>query len=187
MVKFLVSRQFVLTIIVSLTIFSISIISVVALSATTSNDSRSVYGCFSAQNYLKNVQRPKDLRARVDRLQAYQYIGQRLDIFTQRLENNSQPKAQDLRRQLDKLKLEVDDFKVKYENYDEARDQLVSIENCEANTSKFKTLLSSLRLERKRLNQSVKLIDDRLRINMSGQLEDLQDILDAQEQSRSSS
>lgn len=104
--------------------------------------------CKVAQQYLKNVQRTNDLRARVDRLQAYQYINQRLDLFVTRLEKNSQPMADQLRSELDNMQEITDDFKRHYEAYDEARDQVVNLEDCSNKVARFQELLLAARDKR---------------------------------------
>jgi hypothetical protein len=74
--------------------------------------------CTYAQRYLNETLKPRDLKARVDRLQAYRYIYQRLDVFAARLERNNQQGAAEFRQSLDQFAKKTEAFKKNYEQYD---------------------------------------------------------------------
>ena len=127
--------------------------------------------CMLAQNYIKNIQKPRDLKARVDRLQAYRYIYQRIDIFTRRLEKNNQPEASNLRATLNDFNKIIDSFKNDYESYDYAREQLTEIKNCRNNFAAFETALANARVKRSAVNEDITAIDTLLNPKLSSQME----------------
>ena len=129
--------------------------------------------CVLAQNYLKNIQKPRDLRARVDRLQAYQYTAQRLNVFIQRLERNEQPEATNLRDNLDRFNTSIKLFKDTYESYDQARESVVKVEDCKNNYDEFSDKLTAAREKRALVSQSIELIQSILGTNVKSQLESL--------------
>lgn len=129
--------------------------------------------CVLSQNYLKNIQKSRDLRARVDRLQAYRYIYQRLDIFVIRLEKNNQPDAVELRNILDDFAQTTEEFKDNYEQYDVARDNVAAMKSCADNLEDFQEKLSKAREERQKVSENVRHIHDILSIDTLRQLEDL--------------
>lgn len=104
--------------------------------------------CRGVQGFLQNVQRGNDLRARVDRLQVYQYSNQRLDLFVTRLEKNGQPRAEQFRKELDSLEDSTDAFKRHYEAYDEARDAVSGLGDCSKKLPQFQQLLLTARDKR---------------------------------------
>ena len=126
--------------------------------------------CGLAQNYLKNIQKPRDLRARVDRLQAYQYIYQRLDVFVARLQHNNQPEAADLRASLDRLNKSTQQFKTDYESYDTAREAVVKVKDCQENFADFTAKLADAREKVATVGKDVDLIDSILSPNIKSQL-----------------
>ena len=129
--------------------------------------------CQLAQNYIKDIQKPRDLRARVDRLQAYRYIYQRLDVFTKRLERNKQPEADNLRASLDDISKNIEQFKVNYEQYDAARESLTKVQNCRSNITSFQSKLETARNKRQAVNESIVSIEAILSPTVKGQLETL--------------
>ena len=129
--------------------------------------------CTLTQNYLKNIQKPRDLRARVDRLQAYRYIYQRLDLFVARLERNNQPEAANLRASLDRLNKSIDLFKNDYELYDQAREDTTNLKDCRTNFDDFSNKLTVARSTRTIVNQDVELIQSILNPNVKSQLDTL--------------
>ena len=112
--------------------------------------------CINAQSYINQTVRKNDLRTRVDRLQLYEYNHQYLDLLTTRLENNSQPQAQQMRDLVDGYKSKIDGFKAKYEEYDSKRDKLAGIGDCQNNTAEFAELLQQARSARQKVATSVK-------------------------------
>lgn len=129
--------------------------------------------CQAAQSYLRRVQKPRDLRARVDRLQAYRYIYSRLDIFIERLEHNNQPHATKLRKSAEVLNVTIDSFKNDYETYDQAREAVSNLKDCTQNPNKFIDLLTDARQKRKVVDNDVKAIQTALRTDIANQLNSL--------------
>lgn len=129
--------------------------------------------CSQAQSYLKTIQKPNDLRARVDRLQAYTYIYQRMDIFVERLEHNKQPLAQQFRENTDSLQSSIGAFKRDYESYDVARDRLTDLKNCQKNVSEFQHRLDDAREKRTQVNTDITKLDQLLGPTFQTQLTDL--------------
>lgn len=129
--------------------------------------------CTNAQAYLNNTQRPRDLRARVDRLQAYRYIHQRLNSFVSRLERNNQPNAAELRAQLDTLNTTIEQFKIDYEAYDQARDQAAKIKNCQQQYQVFIQKLIDARNKRAAVNQDIEKIQTLLGVEVKNQFDQL--------------
>lgn len=137
--------------------------------------------CGLAQNYLKNIQRPKDLRARVDRMQAYQYIYQRLDVFTVRLEKNNQPLAEQFRAKLTALDANIDAFKDHYETYDAARESVVTLDSCGQDVGEFQKRLSKARQARQVVHDDIQKIQALYSPDILDQLRQLKQTLGAQE------
>lgn len=129
--------------------------------------------CALAQNYLKNIQKPRDLRARVDRLQAYRYIYQRMNVFVLRLERNNQPEATNLRASLTRLNESIEQFKKDYETYDLSREAVVKQKDCANDFNTFNSNLTKMREERARVSQNVELIQSILGTNITTQLDTL--------------
>jgi len=129
--------------------------------------------CVMAQSYLKNIQKPRDLRARVDRLQAYQYISQRLTVFVERLERNNQPEAANLRANLERLNTSITLFKDDYETYDQTREAVVSVKDCRTNFEDFSTKLAVAREKRVAVSHDVELLQSILSTNVKSQLDSL--------------
>lgn len=129
--------------------------------------------CNLAQNYIKNIQKPRDLRARVDRLQAYRYIASRLDNFVTRLERNRQPNASELRETLKDLNVNIDNFKNLYEQYDKAREEVVAVQDCQNNRDEFQAKLEAARLKRSEVNDVVNKVQSTLSPTAKDQLNDL--------------
>lgn len=140
--------------------------------------------CVLTQSYLQKIQKPQDLRARVDRLQAYRYIYQRIDVFVIRLEKNNQPNAKEMRTTLDQFNRATDAFKNDYEQYDQSREKLTTMKDCQNSIEKFQQDLQVLRTERAKLYQDILTIQDLLSPGISGQLETLQRDLQASEKTR---
>lgn len=134
---------------------------------------QTVERCSLAQGYLKDIQKPRDLRTRVDRLQAYRYIANRLDIFVTRLERHRQPGASQLRISHKNLMLDIDNFKSQYEEYDQARDEVINVKNCRNNITKFQTALDAARLKRQEVNASVNAVQNALDPIIKTQLSDV--------------
>lgn len=126
--------------------------------------------CVRAQNNLKGPVRERDIRTRVDRLQAYRYIEKRLDIFTQRLEYNNQPGAQGLRTQVQALELATSTFAANYEAYDARRDALAAMPDCGKRPQVFQTQLNDLRHLRATINQDVLNIQNSIDSNVRNEL-----------------
>jgi hypothetical protein len=142
--------------------------------------------CGLAQNYLHTIQRPRDLRARVDRLQAYRYIYQRLEVFVIRLEKNNQPSAQELRAQLDSFKQATDAFKNDYEEYDQARESLVAMKDCHNQIALFQEKLQAVRTKRQKVYDDVVQIQTMLSPEITTQLQKLHETLLTTEGARAS-
>ncbi len=111
--------------------------------------------CLVAQQKLAGPVRERDLRTRVDRMQAYLYVHERLDIFTQRLENNNQPFAAQMRTMTSELNALTTQFKTDYETYDIARTKTSSTKDCSSNTEQFSENLEATRSARKKVNEDV--------------------------------
>lgn len=137
--------------------------------------------CSLVQNYLKTIQKPRDLRARVDRLQAYRYIYQRLDVFVIRLEKNGQPQAAELRGLLEDYSKETEKFKDDYERYDSAREELANMKDCNNSIDTFLQKLQTTRQLRQKVYEDVLAIQKMLSPDISGQLEVLYDKLQSTE------
>lgn len=115
--------------------------------------------------------RRRDLRGRVDRLQAYRYMHERLDIYVARLEFNNQPGAAALRTSTTNLDAAITTFKDNYETYDKARDEVVSLQDCEGNYAEFRTRLNGARVKRQQVNASIESIDRLLKDTIAPQLQ----------------
>lgn len=157
---------------------------VAARAQTIVNQQTPAERCSLTQNYLKNIQKPRDLRARVDRLQAYRYIYQRLDVFVVRLEKNGQPLATELRTQLEEYSKKTEQFKNNYETYDSARENLATMKDCKNSIEKFQQQLQLVRQYRQKVHEDVLTIQDLLSPTLSGQLETLRSALQSTEKTR---
>jgi glutaredoxin 2 len=140
--------------------------------------------CSLTQNYLKTIQKPRDLRARVDRLQAYRYIYQRLDVFVIRLEKNGQPQATELRSTLETYSDKTEAFKNDYERYDKAREDLANMKDCKNSIEKFQQQLQTTRELRQKVHEDIQNIQALLSPEITGQLEVLHEKLLATERTR---
>lgn len=129
------------------------------------------FGCEATQRYLKNIQKPRDLRTRVDRLQAYRYIHQRLDVFTRRIERNNQPNAKSIRSNIDRLHDATEAFRLNYETYDKAREAVVLVKDCQKNDDEFSEKLKAARAARSVVAQDVALLRSIIATNIPEQLE----------------
>lgn len=147
--------------------------SVVSYSALSAQEAVR-FGCEPTQRYLKNIQKPRDLHTRVDRLQAYRYIHQRLDVFARRVERNSQPNAKNLRVNVDRLHDVIEAFRLNYESYDKARDAVVSVKDCAKNSDQFTEKLQKAREEREVVAQDVALLRSIIATNIPEQLKALE-------------
>ncbi|MCB9822926.1 hypothetical protein H6800_01470 [Candidatus Nomurabacteria bacterium] len=127
-----------------------------------SRASSEISGCKIAQQNLGASIRSNDLRTRVNRMQAYQYMYQKLDIFVQRLENNGQPGAKDLRAKTDELGTQITKFRDDYEAYDKDRDKVTKIENCTKNSIAFDRALQNARNSRAVVHEDVVNLDEML-------------------------
>lgn len=127
--------------------------------------------CSLAQNYIKDIQKPRDLRARVDRLQAYRYIYQRLDLFTKRLERNQQPEAENLRASMNSLGKDIEQFKASYERYDAAREELTNIKDCRNNMTLFQSKLEAARSKRQEVSDSIVAVESTISPTVKNQLD----------------
>ena len=119
--------------------------------------------CEVAQQKLAGPVRSRDLRTRVDRMQAYLYLYERLDIFTQRLENNDQPSAEQMRALTSELNVLINTFKNDYEVYDQARTAVATLKNCSQETEDFSASLEFARTTRSKVNEDVVAIHSLLR------------------------
>lgn len=115
--------------------------------------------CQQAQAYLKNDLKNKDLKTRVDRLRAYQYIQKRIDHFVSRLERHRQPNATEMRLIVSQLDLAITSFKVNYEAYDAAREKLSNLNDCSSKVAEFRKLLDDARAQLKKVRQSTDSIE----------------------------
>lgn len=128
-------------------------------------------GCEAAQQYLKAAQKPRDLRTRVDRLQAYRYVHQRLDATVRRIERNNQPNAKNLRANVDRLNDVTEAFRLDYETYDAAREAAANVKDCRNNGSEFAQKLEEARNARATVAQDVSLIRSIIATNITEQLQ----------------
>ncbi len=140
--------------------------------------------CGLTQSYLKTIQKPRDLRARVDRLQAYRYIYQRLEVFVIRLEKNNQPDARELRAKLDEFGRATDSFKNDYEQYDQTRESLTNLKDCKNSIDQFQAKLQTVRIQRQKVYDDVARIGQILSPEITTQLDTLHEKLLATEKTR---
>ncbi len=140
---------------------------------TQTNEELITERCALAQNYLDTIQKPRDLRTRVDRLQAYLYIYQRFDMFTARLERNTQPGAAQMRTTLNSLNRNIEAFKNNYESYDEAREAVVAEKDCRNNINEFQSKLQTARARRQAVHDTVVRIEKIFEPTITGQLDTL--------------
>lgn len=170
-----------------LVIFGLSLLGVLHVARVSAQQPEGVTDvenrCILAQNYLKNIQKPRDLRGRVDRLQAYRYIHQRMTNFVVRLERNNQPKAADMRANVDRLASLIEQFKNSYEQYDSARESVVKVKDCRVNTETFVTALNEARAARTKVAEDIELLQSVLSPNIKTDLESLHQQLLASGQS----
>lgn len=138
-----------------------------------STSATEVSRCKIVQQNLSGHIRSNDLRTRVNRMQAYQYMHQKLDIFVQRLENNNQPGAGDLRRQSDELGKKIDKFRADYETYDINREKLSKLDNCSKNSVSFDRALQTVRNSRATVHQDVIELDEKLNSSVQASVRDL--------------
>lgn len=131
--------------------------------------------CELSQRYLKDTLKPRDLRTRVNRLQAYQYIYQRLDILVVRLEHNHQVGSVELRTQMNEFSKSIDQFKSQYETYDLSREVVSKYKNCRQNPDEFLKKVDLMRQSRQKLNSDIKEIQDILAVKFKLSLEQLGD------------
>ena len=129
--------------------------------------------CKQAQSYLNITLKKRDLHARVDRLQAYRYIYQRLDSFVNRLEKNNQPGAQDLRTDLSVLNTKIENFKNDYETYDASRDLVANMTQCLSKKSEFEKNIIVMQANRAAVNTDVSSIRVLLEDTIKGRLDTL--------------
>lgn len=134
---------------------------------------QAVASCRRAQQYINNIQKPRDLRGRVDRLQAYRYIYQRLDGFVIRLERNNQFQAKEMRTSLDSLYKQINVFKDDYETYDEARDKVATFNDCQKNNQQFTDALQLARQKRQIVHDDITSLDATLTPKIKTQLDNL--------------
>ncbi len=127
--------------------------------------------CGLAQDYFDATLKPRDLRARVDRLQAYRYIFQRLDIYVGRLERNNQPGAAELRTHLNEFSKQTEAFKNSYETYDSTRELAATYKNCSSDPETFLKRVNAARVERQNVHTSVESLDILLNQTIKNQLE----------------
>lgn len=139
-----------------------------------SQPSEAAERCALSQSYLKKIQKNRDLHARVDRLQAYQYIYQRIDVFVRRLERNSQPQAAEMRATLDQLTNQLESFKKYYEEYDQAREATANVVNCKNKLAEFQSKLTIARSKRETLQNELLEIQKTLDPVLKTQLETVQ-------------
>lgn len=149
------------------TVFSLTLLFHVAVHAQDTPAT----GCEAAQQYLKAAQKPRDVRTRVDRLQSYRYIHQRLDTFTRRVERNNQPNAKNLRANIDRLHDVTEAFRLDYEAYDEAREAVVAVKDCRRNSEEFSSRLETARSARAVVAQDVALLRSIIATNITEQLQ----------------
>jgi TolA-binding protein len=138
--------------------------------------------CRISQSFITTTIRPRDLRARVNRLQAYRYIYSRLDTFVQRLEHNEQSYATELRVDLDQLSDKIERFKEDYEVYDQARQNVINQNECSKNFTTFQEKLEIARVNRQQVGTDVAEIESILE-TIRGRVEQLRQELLATGQS----
>lgn len=139
-----------------------------------SQPSQAAERCLLTQSYLKNIQKNRDLHARVDRLQAYQYIYQRMDVFVRRLERNGQSQAVEMRATLDQLTKQLEVFKKHYEEYDQAREAVANVPDCKNKLPEFQDKLSTARDKRATLQNDLAEIQNLLDPALKTQLQTVQ-------------
>lgn len=132
--------------------------------------------CTFAQRYLNETLKPRDLKARVDRLQAYRYIYQRLDVFAARLERNNQQGAVEFRQSLDQLHKSTEAFKKDYEQYDATRDIAAKYENCQKQPDEFQEYINATRIAREKVSKDVADIHSLLDVSIMNQLAELHNV-----------
>lgn len=129
--------------------------------------------CKVAQANLSGPVKKQDLKTRVYRVQAYQYIYDRLDTFVQRLENNNQPEADTLREQANILKDQIKLFENDYESYNTARDNTASLKDCSKHPTQFSQKLTDMRAKRQQIDSEVSSIDGLLGTTVKSRIADL--------------
>lgn len=152
----------------------VAVITPLLLHGTVYGQDVTAFGCEATQRYFRNIQKPRDVRTRVDRLQAYRYMHQRLDVFTRRIERNNQPNAKNLRADVDRLYDATEAFRLNYETYDDAREAVVKVEDCAANGDTFAEKLQIAREKRAIVAQDVALLKSIIQTNIPEQLQAVQ-------------
>lgn len=154
------------------------LLAVASLSAAAQTSSDYELRCERAQSTLRTTVRNRDLRTRVDRLQAYKYIEKNLDALTQRLENNDQPHAEEFGELTTQLIALIGQFTDDYEKYDTARDSVSDITGCRGNFNAFQKNLYDAREKRAKVSAGVtdirNLLDSGVRNQLSTLLESLE-------------
>lgn len=130
--------------------------------------------CVLAQAYASSELKQNDLRARVNRLQIYEYIHQRLDILAKRLEYNQQAGAKQYRNTLDEYLKKIEVFKQNYEDYDSAREAFSGLPDCKKNPDQFKKALTDLRKKRTTIEKTTAAISEFLEQEVTTQLMKIQ-------------
>jgi len=98
---------------------------------------------------------------------------QKLDIFVQRLENNDQPGAKDLRAKTTELGTQITKFRDDYEAYDKNRDKVTKIDNCSKNIVSFDRALQNARDSRAVVHQDVVDLDEMLSSSVQNSIRNL--------------
>lgn len=138
---------------------------------SSASDEQIIQRCRQSQAYLNSTVRRQDLRSRVDRLQAYRYMQQRLDVYVARLEFNNQPEADNLRASTTTLTNAITSFKSSYEAYDSARDEVANLDDCEGNYTEFRARLNAARAQRQQVNADIATLDSILKDTITPQLQ----------------
>lgn len=133
--------------------------------------------CEKAQIYVEKKLRDNDLKGRVNRLQIYEYIYTNADAFVARLENNNQPNARNMRMTLNQLRTKIDQFENRYEEYDQLRDAIQAVGNCDQNSKKFNQSVLEARVARIRLYSLIEEIDNIIYEKFSAGLNEIYDEL----------
>lgn len=173
----LLAKTAALALVLMFPLFGVSMLSAQAQSTSSDYELR----CEGAQSTLRTSVRNRDLHTRVDRLQAYRYIEKNLDAFTQRLENNNQPQAEQLRELTTQLDMLIEQFTANYEDYDVARDSVSDIKGCRGNFENFQKNLYDARAKRAEVATDVSDVHSLLDSDVRNQLSVLLGALQQQE------
>lgn len=133
--------------------------------------------CRFTQDYINDKIKSYDLRARVNRLQAYRYISKRLETFTRRLENNNQPGASTMRQNVDSLNKAIESFKQSYDEYDAARSELSELKDCSLQPEEFLQKLEAVRHKRASVNTEVKTIKTIINPDIINEVQNINQLL----------